>query len=111
MIEATRLNGEPMVINSDLIQHAEANPDTIVTLITGDKIVVTESPAVLVERVIAFRARLLRQAFPEGPSLLDPGQLAAANAAFSAKTASESLSEKNTENVKGTWGRRQRNDD
>ena len=66
MIELTRLNGGHMVVNSDLIRYAEASPDTVITLVTGDKIVVTESTGELIERVIAFRSRLLRTAFPEG---------------------------------------------
>lgn len=37
MIELTRLNGEHMVVNSDLIRYAEASPDTVITLVTGDK--------------------------------------------------------------------------
>lgn len=66
MIELTRLNGEHMVVNSELIRYAEASPDTVVTLVTGDKIVVTESTQELIERVVAFRSRLLRNAFPSG---------------------------------------------
>ena len=42
MIELTRLNGNPMVLNSDLIKTAEASPDTMLTLITGEKLIVRE---------------------------------------------------------------------
>ena len=42
MIELTRLNGTPMVLNSDLIKTAEASPDTMLTLITGEKLIVRE---------------------------------------------------------------------
>lgn len=59
MIEVTRLNGHPMIVNSDLIKSAEASPDTVLTLIHGDKLMVRESPAEIVERVVAYRARLL----------------------------------------------------
>ena len=42
MIELTRLNGNPMVLNSDLIKTAEASPDTMLTLINGEKLIVRE---------------------------------------------------------------------
>ena len=42
MIELTRLNGTPMVLNSDLIKTAEASPDTMLTLINGEKLIVRE---------------------------------------------------------------------
>ncbi len=59
MIELTRLNGSSMVLNSDLIKTAEASPDTMLTLINGEKLIVREDPAEVVERVLAYRARLL----------------------------------------------------
>ena len=59
MIELTRLNGTPIVLNSDLIKTAEAAPDTMLTLITGEKLIVREDTAEVVERVLAYRARLL----------------------------------------------------
>lgn len=64
MIQLTRLNGEAMVLNSDLIRYAEANPDTVITLVTGEKIVVSESCEELVSRVREYRAGLLQTAFP-----------------------------------------------
>jgi flagellar protein FlbD len=59
MIELTRLNGTPIVLNSDLIKTAEAAPDTMLTLITGEKMIVREDTAEVMERVLAYRARLL----------------------------------------------------
>jgi len=59
MIEVTRLNGNIMTINSDLIKIAEASPDTMLTLIHGEKLIVRESCAEIVEKVLAYRARLL----------------------------------------------------
>jgi flagellar protein FlbD len=59
MIELTRLNGTPMVLNSDLIKTAEASPDTMLTLINGEKLIVREQTSEVVERVLAYRARLL----------------------------------------------------
>ncbi len=42
MIELTRLNGSPLAVNCDLIKYAESAPDTVLTLITGEKLVVLE---------------------------------------------------------------------
>jgi flagellar protein FlbD len=55
MIQLTRLNHAPLVLNSDLIEHMEVTPDTVVTLTTGQKIVVLESAEEVVERIIRFR--------------------------------------------------------
>ena len=59
MIEVTRLNGNPMLVNSDLIKIAEASPDTMLTLIHGEKLIVRESCAEILEKVLAYRAILL----------------------------------------------------
>ena len=59
MIELTRLNGRSMMLNSDLIKTAEASPDTMLTLVSGEKLIVREEIAEVVERILAYRARLL----------------------------------------------------
>lgn len=71
MIEVTRLNGAPMVLNSDLIKTAEASPDTMLTLINGEKLIVREETAEVVERVLAYRARLLASVVKRLPSFGD----------------------------------------
>ena len=55
MIEVTKLNDEPAVINAELIEMIEARPDTIVTMTTGRKIIVTESVEEVVQKVIEYR--------------------------------------------------------
>jgi flagellar protein FlbD len=69
MIELTRLNGTPIVLNSDLIKTAEASPDTMLTLINGEKLIVREDCAEVTERVLAYRARLLAGVARRLPSL------------------------------------------
>jgi len=59
MIQLTRLNHVPLVLNSDLIEHVEVTPDTVVTLTTGQKIVVLESAEEVVERIIRFRRSII----------------------------------------------------
>jgi flagellar protein FlbD len=68
MIELTRLNGNAMMLNSDLIKTAEASPDTMLTLINGEKLIVREEIAEVVERVVAYRARLLGTVARRAPS-------------------------------------------
>lgn len=55
MINLTRINHLALVLNSDLIEHIEKTPDTVVSLTSGLKLLVLESPEEIVERVIEFR--------------------------------------------------------
>jgi len=68
MIELTRLNGSPLAINCDLIKYAEAAPDTVLTLITGEKLVILEPCSEVSERTLDYRAAVLRKAWPEAAS-------------------------------------------
>lgn len=58
MIRLTRLNHGPFMINSDLIEHLEITPDTVITLTTGQKFVVLESAEEVRGRVIEFRREI-----------------------------------------------------
>ena len=62
MIQLTRLNGNPLVVNSDLIKYAEASPDTVLTLVNGEKLVVLESCDEVVRRTVAYRAEVFGSA-------------------------------------------------
>ena len=62
MITVTRLNGQEFVLNADLIKLIEQRPDTIITLINGDHVVVREPSKEVIERVIEFGRRLRRLA-------------------------------------------------
>jgi flagellar protein FlbD len=66
MIELTRLNGQRLFVNCDLLKFAEASPDTVLTLLTGDKIVVRESCEDVMALAVTFRARVLAAAWPDG---------------------------------------------
>ncbi len=59
MILLTRLDGREVVINTDLVVTVEKIPDTVVTLTTGDRIMVRESVELVIERAVAFRHRAL----------------------------------------------------
>jgi len=59
MILVTRLNNKPLTLNSDLIKFVEESPDTLLTLINGEKIVVRESAEEIRQRIVAFRRSVL----------------------------------------------------
>lgn len=59
MIEVTRINGQPMVLNCDLIESVEAAPDTIIRLVSGKTIIVKETVKEIVEEVVAFKSRVM----------------------------------------------------
>ncbi len=64
MILLTRLNRAPLVLNSDLIEHIEAAPDTVVSLVNGQKLLVLETPEEIIDRVIEFRKAVVAPPFP-----------------------------------------------
>lgn len=59
MIELTRLNNCPILLNSDLIKTVETSPDTMLTLITGEKLIVREELSEVLKRILEYRAGLL----------------------------------------------------
>jgi flagellar protein FlbD len=65
MVAVTGLNGVMFAINCDLIEHVEANPDTVITMTTGNKIVIRESLTELTSKVLAFRHAVLNCSYPE----------------------------------------------
>jgi flagellar protein FlbD len=46
-------------VNSDLIKWVEQNPDTVITLLNGEKLLVQETVDQVVDRVVEFRRQLL----------------------------------------------------
>lgn len=67
MIRVSRLSGEPFGLNPDLIQRVEETPDTVLTLVDGTKLLIAESVAEVIERVVEFRASVLSQIAPLRP--------------------------------------------
>ncbi|RMG17018.1 MAG: flagellar protein FlbD [Deltaproteobacteria bacterium] len=58
MIPLTRINGNPVVINTDLVTSIEEQPDTVLVLINGDRIMVKESPEEIIDRLVEFRRKI-----------------------------------------------------
>lgn len=61
MIEVSRLNGSIYFLNPDMILTLEATPDTVITLTSGEKLMVRESPADLIDRFVAFKRRIVTE--------------------------------------------------
>ena len=70
MIQLTRLNGSPLAVNCDLIKYAEAAPDTVLTLITGEKLIVLEPCSEVSQLTLEFRAAVLTQGMARGRTAL-----------------------------------------
>jgi flagellar protein FlbD len=62
MIQLTRLNNSSLIVNSDLIKFVEQSPDTVITLLNGEKIIVRESVSQVLERIVRFRQAVLQNA-------------------------------------------------
>jgi flagellar protein FlbD len=72
MIRLTRINHVPLVLNSDLIEHVEITPDTVIAMTSGQKYMVLESADEVIERVIDFRKAIAR--LPEKVPACDNGE-------------------------------------
>jgi flagellar protein FlbD len=78
MIMVTRRNGTTFALNPDLLERAEATPDTVLTLVGGTKYVVEETVDEIIEEVRRFRAsvvagaELVVEAAKERPTHLRP---------------------------------------
>ncbi|HEV8651058.1 MAG TPA: flagellar FlbD family protein [Actinomycetes bacterium] len=76
MIVVTRFHGSAMALNCDLIERAEATPDTVVTLVDGRRYVIQESVDEVVQKVREFRASVvvLAHHLDLAPAACPPGQ-------------------------------------
>jgi flagellar protein FlbD len=59
MIQLTRLNNSRLAVNCDLIKYVEQSPDTVITLLSGEKLLVRETTEQVIERVRDFRRSVL----------------------------------------------------
>jgi flagellar protein FlbD len=63
MIILNRLGGHQMAVNPDLIERVEPTPDTVITMVDGHKILVSESIHEVVDAVRSWRASVAAEAF------------------------------------------------
>lgn len=66
MIKLTRLGGEAFLLNAELICYVEARPDTFITLVGGERLVVREALDQVLERTIEYQRS--KQFFPSAPA-------------------------------------------
>ncbi len=55
MIKLTRYDNKEFFVNAELIQFVESKPDTIITLVSGERIIVKESAEEVNRRVIRYK--------------------------------------------------------
>ena len=55
MIRLTRLGGEPFLLNAELIRYVESRPDTFVTLVGGERVVVRETMDEVLRRAVEYQ--------------------------------------------------------
>lgn len=72
MIQVTRLNNSVLLINAENIQSVEANPDTVITFVNRDRIIVKERAEEVSQRIVQYR-RILRQAAGCGDDMVPDG--------------------------------------
>lgn len=58
MIKLTRMNGSELYINPDLIEIMDEVPETHLTLINGNRYIVLEPARIVIERIVALKARI-----------------------------------------------------
>jgi flagellar protein FlbD len=71
MVRLTRLNRLPLVLNSDLIEHIEETPDTVITLTTGQIVRVRETADQVIQLVVEFRRKIHGPDAPRSAHLTD----------------------------------------
>ncbi len=62
MIKVTKISGEEILINPDLIEIVERHGDTVISLMSGNKLIVQEDLGQVSSRVVAFKAGIIKKA-------------------------------------------------
>ena len=68
MIEVTRLNDTKLLINCDQIEFVEETPDTVISFLSGKKIIVKESRQEIQNLVILYKRKILSDCLTFHPS-------------------------------------------
>ena len=74
MIKLTRLDGEPFVLNAELIRYVECRPDTFITLTSGERLVVSETMDQVIERAVEYQQHKHFIPMPKGSPAGSPIQ-------------------------------------
>ncbi|MFA5779902.1 MAG: flagellar FlbD family protein [Elusimicrobiota bacterium] len=62
MIKLTKLNGEEIYINPDLIEKMECHPNTTILLTTGKSTIVKETPEEVTNRIVELKKKIHNKA-------------------------------------------------
>ena len=58
MIALRRLNNQPIMVNAELIEQLESTPDTVITLTSGNKLIVRDTPEEIQAKIIDYKRRV-----------------------------------------------------
>ena len=58
MIEVERLNGTKYYINPHMIESMESLPDLTITMLSGKKVIVKNSPEDIINKIVNYRKRI-----------------------------------------------------
>ncbi len=86
LILLSRLGGPDFALNPDLIERAEATPDTVITLVSGNKYVVRQSLEEVIELITRNRAEIIVTAEHLGSHSRSTLETATRSHRFSAQT-------------------------
>ena len=64
MIEVTKLNESKVLINAELIESVEETPDTVISFVTGKKLIVKESRQEIKNLVILYKREFMTTGLP-----------------------------------------------
>ncbi|MDD3839704.1 MAG: flagellar FlbD family protein [Clostridia bacterium] len=60
MIKLKRLNGKEFVVNAEMIEFMEETPDTVISLNTGNKVIVAEKIDEVIKKVIEYKKKIYK---------------------------------------------------
>jgi flagellar protein FlbD len=58
MIKLTRLNGQELIINAEMIERLEAKPDTIITLNSGEQYIVRDPVDDIIAKITRYKQEI-----------------------------------------------------
>ncbi len=58
MVEVTRLDGKKYWVNPHQVEFMEQTPDLTLTMLSGKKVVVKESPDEVIEKIVSYRRKI-----------------------------------------------------
>ena len=68
MIRLTRLNHQPIVINAELIEYLETTPDTVISLVNGQKMTVLETLEHVITQIVDYQREIRQKPAVRNPA-------------------------------------------